>query len=89
MKSGRTVTADDALPIERWLKLKPDHGPGLVLYAGEEYRILSPGAAPFRCPCSLVELLLINARPPRLKTRDKPGRKILRAFPDPLFDELG
>jgi predicted AAA+ superfamily ATPase len=42
VKSGRTVTADDALPIERWLKLKPDHGPGLVLYAGEEYRILSP-----------------------------------------------
>lgn len=42
MKSGRTVAADDALPIERWLTLKPDHGPGLVLYAGEEYRILSP-----------------------------------------------
>jgi hypothetical protein len=41
VKSGRTVTADDALPIERWLTLKPDHGPGLVLYAGEEYRILS------------------------------------------------
>ena len=41
VKSGRTVTADDAAPIERWLTLKPDHGPGLVLYAGEEYRILS------------------------------------------------
>ena len=41
VKAGRTVTADDAAPIERWLALKPDHGPGLVLYGGEEYRILS------------------------------------------------
>jgi hypothetical protein len=41
VKSGRTVTADDAAPIERWLSLKPDHGPGVVLYGGGEYRILS------------------------------------------------
>lgn len=41
VKSGRTVTADDATPIERWLSLKPDHGPGVVLYGGGEYRILS------------------------------------------------
>jgi len=41
VKAGRTVTADDAAPIERWLALKPDHGPGLVLYEGEDYRILS------------------------------------------------
>jgi predicted AAA+ superfamily ATPase len=41
VKSGRTVSTDDAAPMERWLSLKPDHGPGAVLYGGNEYRILS------------------------------------------------
>ena len=40
-KASHTVTAADAAPIERWLKLKPEHGPGIVLYAGENYQPLS------------------------------------------------
>jgi len=41
VKASRTVTASDAAPIERWLQLKPDHGPGIVIYAGENYQVLS------------------------------------------------
>lgn len=41
VKASRTVTAADAAPIERWLKLKPEHGPGIVIYAGETYQTLS------------------------------------------------
>jgi len=33
--------ACDAVPIERWIALNPTHGPGIVLYLGEEYLPLS------------------------------------------------
>lgn len=42
IKASRTVTASDAAPIERWIALNPTHGPGIVLYLGEEYLSLSP-----------------------------------------------
>jgi predicted AAA+ superfamily ATPase len=42
IKSSRTVTASDAAPIEKWISLNPTHGPGIVLYLGEEYLSLSP-----------------------------------------------
>lgn len=41
IKASRTVTASDAAPIERWIALNPTHGPGIVLYLGEEYLPLS------------------------------------------------
>ena len=41
IKPSRTVTASDAAPIERWIALNPTHGPGVVLYLGEEYVSLS------------------------------------------------
>ena len=41
VKASRTVTSADAAPIERWLKLKPEHGPGIVIYAGDTYQPLS------------------------------------------------
>ena len=41
VKASRTVTAADAAPIERWLKLKPEHGPGIVIYAEDTYQTLS------------------------------------------------
>lgn len=41
VKASRTVTSADAAPIERWMKLKPEHGPGIVIYAGETYQPLS------------------------------------------------
>jgi len=36
-------TAHSTIPssMERWLKLKPEHGPGIVIYAGETYQPLS------------------------------------------------
>lgn len=41
IKASQTVTASDASPIERWIALNPKHGPGIVLYLGEEYLTLS------------------------------------------------
>lgn len=41
IKAFRTVTASDAAPIEKWISLNPTHGPGIVLYMGEEYLSLS------------------------------------------------
>ncbi len=41
VKSGRTVTAADAIPIERWIALNPDQGPGIVIYSGTDYQPLS------------------------------------------------
>ncbi len=41
IKASKTVTASDAAPIERWISLNPKHGPGIVLYLGEEYLTLS------------------------------------------------
>lgn len=41
IKASKTVTASDAAPIERWLALNPKHGPGIVLYFGEDYLTLS------------------------------------------------
>lgn len=41
IKASRTVTASDAAPIERWIALNPTHGPGVVLYLGEEHLSLS------------------------------------------------
>ena len=41
IKAGKTVTADDAAPIERWIALNPGHGPGVVVHAGSEYHKLS------------------------------------------------
>jgi predicted AAA+ superfamily ATPase len=42
IKASQTVTASDASPIERWIALNPTHGPGVVLYLGDEYLSLSP-----------------------------------------------
>ncbi len=42
IKASRTVTASDAAPIEHWIALNPTHGPGIVVYLGEEYLSLSP-----------------------------------------------
>jgi uncharacterized protein len=41
VKASRTVTSADASPIERWMKLKPEDGPGIVIYAGDTYQPLS------------------------------------------------
>lgn len=41
IKASKTVTAADAAPIEHWLRLNPNHGPGIVLYLGEDYLTLS------------------------------------------------
>jgi len=41
IKASRTVTASDATPMERWIALNPRHGPGVVLYAGKDYQVLS------------------------------------------------
>jgi len=41
IKASQTVTASDAAPIERWIALNPKHGPGIVIYLGEEYLTLS------------------------------------------------
>lgn len=55
IKASRTLSAGDALPIERWIGLNPGHGPGAVLYPGTSYQPLSPSvraiplAALFEC----------------------------------------
>jgi predicted AAA+ superfamily ATPase len=41
IKASRTVTASDAASIEKWISLNPTHGPGIILYPGEEYVSLS------------------------------------------------
>ena len=41
IKSSQTVTASDAAPIERWIALNPSHGPGIVIYTGKTYQVLS------------------------------------------------
>ncbi len=41
IKASRTVIASDATPIEKWISLNPNHGPGIVLHLGEEYLSLS------------------------------------------------
>lgn len=48
VKSGRTVTIEDALPLSRWLDLNPTHGPGIVFYLGRETKPLAKnvGAVP-------------------------------------------
>lgn len=41
IKASQTVTANDAVPIERWIALNPSHGPGIVLHGGPDYAPLS------------------------------------------------
>lgn len=41
IKASQTVTVSDATQIERWISLNPTHGPGIVLYLGKEYLVLS------------------------------------------------
>lgn len=41
IKASRTVTASDAAPIEKWISLNPTHGPGIILYMGDQLLSLS------------------------------------------------
>lgn len=41
IKASQTVTASDAVSIERWIALNPGHGPGIVIHAGTDCLPLS------------------------------------------------
>ena len=59
VKASRTVTTADAAPIECWLKLKPEHGPGIVIYAGDTYQPFSKNVR--AVPASLRrQMIMLN-----------------------------
>ena len=52
IKASRTVTASDAAPIEKWISLNPTHGPGIILYMGDQLLSLSQNVR--AVPCSAL-----------------------------------
>ena len=41
IKATRTPRPEDAEPMERWIRMNPGHGPGILIHGGEAYRRLS------------------------------------------------